>query len=771
MKKIFLILIALILIPSLAHPTGYFVKNGGDNAKSGLDDANAWETIAKVVTGPGGGWQNGDTINLKRGSTWTDATLTIPSVDNFTIQDYGTGAKPFLNGDSNQPIRYGDWSAYTGTADGNTTNHLIDSGASFQTDGVSVGHIVVQPGPSALGRQGLVTAVNSETDLTLSLDAFPNGNENYEIYGDVTGSYKIITGLTIKNIDISGQDFNLGKDGNIYLFAIDGLTIDGVIGDGHYGGNAVGQTGNQAIIFLYSTGTIEIKNCDLYNWGKDPIVQSGDVQGITPFRSIQATIYIHDNTIHDVTGDGILPYYWSEDGTTMDISGNTLWNFSEQAIDVKGAGNINISGNSFYTKETFDGGGSPGGGTPTLITIANSTTFTPNSGITIYDNKFGGSNTGAMIIEAPNSDIKVYNNWIEDTAGLIWFTSVGTNTDIDVYNNVMLNPRQRELGGLQVGGVYFNTQGTVNFYNNTIIDDDGDAKWLLYAYGGTYNIKNNIFYMAGSQVDDYAMNIGGGGTKNISYNNVYSASSIWILQSSNEYGSGDQAAWRSAGHAGSVFGDPLLEDISNKQLWPGTNSPAIDVGIDLGVTYDDGLHKDSSWEKPVSIINADQDEYGDEWEIGAYVNLGAVVTIASSGSPSEDGLTSGTFTISVTDDGSGANISAEWVLQYIGSGGWGVDIEQAGTSMIVSFASPGVTTFTVLQDSFIEGDEFAGFNLITPGGVTYEVGSPSGATLTITDNDTEPPEGVETIFMGGINLSGSGEFIYGTGSGKTRAGN
>jgi len=50
--------------------TNYYVKNGGDNSRTGLSDDQAWETIVKV----------------------NDFAATLK------FKDYGTGDKPFFDG-------------------------------------------------------------------------------------------------------------------------------------------------------------------------------------------------------------------------------------------------------------------------------------------------------------------------------------------------------------------------------------------------------------------------------------------------------------------------------------------------------------------------------------------------------------------------------------------------------------------------------------------------------------------------------------------------
>ena len=68
----------------------------------------------------------------------------------------------------------------SGTADTNTLNKLVDTNATFQTDGVAINDIAFN---QTDGTSATVTAVDSETSLSLSSDAFPDGNEDYRVGG------------------------------------------------------------------------------------------------------------------------------------------------------------------------------------------------------------------------------------------------------------------------------------------------------------------------------------------------------------------------------------------------------------------------------------------------------------------------------------------------------------------------------------------------------------------------------------------------------------
>jgi hypothetical protein len=93
------LLLALVIscIGAAAHAATYHVKPGGNDAASGLDDANAWATIAKVNATA---LVAGDQVLFKAGGVYNDAAL-VPSgsgnpANRITYAAYGAGAKPVL---------------------------------------------------------------------------------------------------------------------------------------------------------------------------------------------------------------------------------------------------------------------------------------------------------------------------------------------------------------------------------------------------------------------------------------------------------------------------------------------------------------------------------------------------------------------------------------------------------------------------------------------------------------------------------------------------
>ena len=69
-KKIILFISLLLILPVSSFATNYYVKNGGNDANTGLSDAQAWETMDKV---DGFTFATGDDIYFKQDDTWTDS--------------------------------------------------------------------------------------------------------------------------------------------------------------------------------------------------------------------------------------------------------------------------------------------------------------------------------------------------------------------------------------------------------------------------------------------------------------------------------------------------------------------------------------------------------------------------------------------------------------------------------------------------------------------------------------------------------------------------
>lgn len=98
-KSIVACTLALVLLAGSASAATYYVDaTDGDDDATGLTEALAWQTIAKVNAAS---FSAGDSILFQRGEQWRE-TLTVPSSGEsgnvITFGAYGTGADPIISG-------------------------------------------------------------------------------------------------------------------------------------------------------------------------------------------------------------------------------------------------------------------------------------------------------------------------------------------------------------------------------------------------------------------------------------------------------------------------------------------------------------------------------------------------------------------------------------------------------------------------------------------------------------------------------------------------
>ena len=102
--------------------------------------------------------------------TFTSAAVTVQATITDADGDEIEDALVYMQADAKS----------SGTATTDTANKLVDTNATFETDGVAIGDTAFN---KTDGTSALVTAVDSETSLSLGSDAFPDGDEDYRVGG------------------------------------------------------------------------------------------------------------------------------------------------------------------------------------------------------------------------------------------------------------------------------------------------------------------------------------------------------------------------------------------------------------------------------------------------------------------------------------------------------------------------------------------------------------------------------------------------------------
>ena len=169
------------------------------------------------------------------------------------------------------------------------------------------------------------------------------------------------------------------------------------------------------------------------------------------------------------------------------------------------------------------------------------------------------------------------------------------------------------------GGEGFLLTGSVGsiIYNNTVYGPGVTNAVVTQASTSTGAlVKNNIFYTGGYASVDATSET----STAYDYNDYFPASGTPFNWGGTAY---TLANWQtnSLQDAHSFSADPSL---TNASALPSTGnyallavSPAINVGANLGSTYQMGLAPGSSWPSGVSLLN--QNSAGSGWEIGAHV--------------------------------------------------------------------------------------------------------------------------------------------------------
>lgn len=384
---------------------------------------------------------------------------------------------------------------------------------------------------------------------------------------------KTIENLTIKNIDISGQDWQREKNSNLVVKNVSTLTIDGIIGNGYYNGNV--SNGKTAISIIKCAGHIVVKNCLLYNWGPTDLPKQGqDFMGIVLSNISKGYYEIHNNTVYNVNADCVHLYHNTAKGF---VHHNTLYNAGEDSIDVKGTHNTEIYGNEFYRTDDFTGeGGSGSGGTYTLIVVHEGNGKEAKNTV-IRDNKFhDGDAVGIKIGNAENTVI--YRNYFERLPGSIKIQDRSQGTII--YYNIIVNPKSRQgYRDMDAGCIYENNSFSGSrIYNNTIYDDLGDCKHLIsIACCNKTTIENNIVYQSNRDEQAYCLYSWPCGEDPVVQNNCWynELSSYRVKYRNSLYTEKMLDAWRSIEHANDIFENPLFNDPKDGDFSLKKKSPCL----------------------------------------------------------------------------------------------------------------------------------------------------------------------------------------------------
>jgi hypothetical protein len=258
--------------------------------------------------------------------------------------------------------------------------------------------------------------------------------------------------------------------------------------------------------------------------------------------------------------------------------------------------------------------------------------------------------TNAMQINGGASDVTFSNNDLTGGISCLYISSgyhLGGDTVSTTARYNFCHGTGHEIYAYQIGNEVSGSDIIgVNFYGNI---DTGGASEASFRFGGTavgylqnVNVYNNTFYDGHRGIEATGPTIDASNHffNNILFTDYTGASRPWDLEdaSSTNYspdydvmyapGAPSNIEWEGnfynlAGMQAmglmlhSLWGDPLFVSTSTNDFSLQSGSPVIDAGTTLSSTYESGLAPGSTWPNSVSTLN--QNNYGSNWEIGAYV--------------------------------------------------------------------------------------------------------------------------------------------------------
>lgn len=449
------LMLIFIGISFVASATNYYVKNGGNDSNTGLSDAQAWKTIAKVNSST---FSAGDTVFFKRGNIWYDRLApTSNGTDGHPIvfSAYGIGSKPIISG----YIKYKGWKVWK-------TNIYYVTNV-YQTEGLCLFD----------GREW-GTSVKNLSDL--------NKQHDYRlVYSAPTDTYDTIYIYSTTLADTSNTVFaryteNIDLGTHSYI-NIEKLNLE------YAGGHC---------ITMNDCSYINIDSCNI-SWGA--------FQGIN--FSLVDYSNISKNIIKYNGNDGI----YVQNSSYINIFDNVIMenSYSNASGDMQALGFFFAHDINLYNNQiTHDGTGS----------VIEASSYPPNEAqlnFNVFNNHITSSNADHSVFSFDQGMFNIYNNLVilttnQASSNIAGITDVGgTYVVLTFYNNTVVGSG----GGLALIGTIvdyrtgksFMTVKNNIFYNlnkyfsissemvNDFVSDynlfldDSDSKFQV---GTSYNFNN-----------------------------------------------------------------------------------------------------------------------------------------------------------------------------------------------------------------------------------------------------------------------------------------
>lgn len=408
MKKLASLLFALILLTSMTSATDYFVKNGGDDSKSGLDDTNAWACCPGMT-----GWTGsvtlsaGDTVQFKRDDVWRDwVEVSAAGSDGspITFTDYGSGDLPKIMG-SDEVATWSDEGNDVWSASYDDSEDLLKMVWFYETGGsISWGEAVADAAAVEAGDEYDFFYDSGATTLYVHAASDPDSR-----YTKIEAAIRYV-------LFQAKQSYIIVENIEFLHARVRGLYFWGHAGATNWDNKIVQDCEFHHIGWFYG-GTYQ---------GFGITLHGGDTKALR-------------NKVYQIGRTGILTHGYEEAQRTRLIEGNEIFNFYYDGIDVK----------------------APDAGENYDLTIRCNLIYMDDD--EVYTSVYSGT---GIYVQETNDNLRIYENIILNVLG-IGIAISGDVVEAWVCNNVICEAGR---DGNWAGISGFGLSGTGVIKNNIIMN-------------------------------------------------------------------------------------------------------------------------------------------------------------------------------------------------------------------------------------------------------------------------------------------------------------